>query len=48
MYKQRQINNTFDCFRFAVGSTVELALKIARGEVKNGFAVVRPPGRYQV
>ncbi|XP_023329584.1 histone deacetylase 4-like [Eurytemora carolleeae] len=32
--------------RFAVGSTVELALKIARGEIKNGFAVVRPPGHH--
>ncbi|XP_051996257.1 histone deacetylase 4-like isoform X2 [Xyrauchen texanus] len=32
--------------RFAVGSVVELVFKVATGELKNGFAVVRPPGHH--
>jgi hypothetical protein len=32
-------------FRYAVGSAVELGLKISRGELRNGFAIVRPPGK---
>ncbi|CAL8290076.1 unnamed protein product [Lota lota] len=32
--------------RLAVGSVVELVLKVATGELKNGFAVVRPPGHH--
>ncbi|KAF4087129.1 hypothetical protein AMELA_G00092490 [Ameiurus melas] len=32
--------------RLAVGSVVELVFKVAAGELKNGFAVVRPPGHH--
>uniref|UniRef100_A0A8C4YVR6 Histone deacetylase n=1 Tax=Gadus morhua TaxID=8049 RepID=A0A8C4YVR6_GADMO len=32
--------------RMAVGSLIELAFKVAAGELKNGFAVVRPPGHH--
>uniref|UniRef100_A0A8C5CZ28 Histone deacetylase n=1 Tax=Gadus morhua TaxID=8049 RepID=A0A8C5CZ28_GADMO len=32
--------------RLAVGSVVELVFKVASGEIKNGFAVVRPPGHH--
>ncbi len=30
----------------AVGSVIELADKILSGEVRNGFAFVRPPGHH--
>lgn len=29
-----------------MGSVIELADKVAKGEVQNGFAVVRPPGHH--
>ncbi|XP_038044439.1 histone deacetylase 4-like isoform X3 [Patiria miniata] len=32
--------------RIAAGSVIELAFKVAAGELKNGFAVVRPPGHH--
>ncbi|KAG8004559.1 Histone deacetylase 4 [Nibea albiflora] len=32
--------------RLAVGSVVELVFKVATRELKNGFAVVRPPGHH--
>nr|DBA22240.1 TPA: hypothetical protein GDO54_013286 [Pyxicephalus adspersus] len=32
--------------RTAVGSLLELAFKVASGELKNGFAVIRPPGHH--
>ncbi|XP_068165092.1 histone deacetylase 4-like isoform X3 [Antennarius striatus] len=32
--------------RLAVGSVVELVFKVATQELKNGFAVVRPPGHH--
>ncbi|KAJ8349641.1 hypothetical protein SKAU_G00247710 [Synaphobranchus kaupii] len=32
--------------RLAVGSVIELVFKVASGELKNGFAVVRPPGHH--
>uniref|UniRef100_A0A8C7CTJ0 histone deacetylase n=1 Tax=Oncorhynchus kisutch TaxID=8019 RepID=A0A8C7CTJ0_ONCKI len=32
--------------RLAVGSVVELCFKVAAAELKNGFAVVRPPGHH--
>uniref|UniRef100_A0A8C9VBH6 Histone deacetylase n=1 Tax=Scleropages formosus TaxID=113540 RepID=A0A8C9VBH6_SCLFO len=32
--------------RLAVGCVVELVFKVASGELKNGFAVVRPPGHH--
>uniref|UniRef100_A0A8C1RNM2 Histone deacetylase n=1 Tax=Cyprinus carpio TaxID=7962 RepID=A0A8C1RNM2_CYPCA len=34
--------------RLAVGSVVELVFKVASRELKNGFAVVRPPGHHDV
>jgi histone deacetylase 4/5 len=30
----------------AVGCVVDLASKAASGEIKNGFAIVRPPGHH--
>ncbi|CAL9702521.1 unnamed protein product [Knipowitschia caucasica] len=38
--------HTSTASRTAAGSVVELALKVAKGELKNGFAVVRPPGHH--
>ncbi|KAK7793181.1 hypothetical protein R5R35_012827 [Gryllus longicercus] len=38
--------HTAPAARMAVGCVVELALKAATGEIKNGFAVVRPPGHH--
>ncbi len=32
--------------RLAAGSTVDLALRVARGELPSGFALVRPPGHH--
>lgn len=32
--------------RMATGSVIELAFSVARQEVRNGFAVVRPPGHH--
>uniref|UniRef100_A0A8C3JEZ2 Histone deacetylase n=1 Tax=Calidris pygmaea TaxID=425635 RepID=A0A8C3JEZ2_9CHAR len=32
--------------RMAVGCLVELSFKVASGEIKNGFAVIRPPGHH--
>ncbi|XP_050183856.1 histone deacetylase 5 isoform X2 [Myiozetetes cayanensis] len=32
--------------RTAVGCLLELAFKVAEGELKNGFAVIRPPGHH--
>ncbi|XP_075997062.1 histone deacetylase 7-like [Genypterus blacodes] len=32
--------------RLAAGCVTDLALKVAQGELKNGFAVVRPPGHH--
>ncbi|XP_066883406.1 histone deacetylase 4 isoform X6 [Kogia breviceps] len=32
--------------RLAVGCVLELVFKVATGELKNGFAVVRPPGHH--
>jgi acetoin utilization deacetylase AcuC-like enzyme len=32
--------------RLAAGSTVDLALRIARGEARSAFALIRPPGHH--
>ncbi|XP_063485173.1 histone deacetylase 5 isoform X14 [Symphalangus syndactylus] len=32
--------------RMAVGCLLELAFKVAAGELKNGFAIIRPPGHH--
>ncbi|KAL0977833.1 hypothetical protein UPYG_G00161890 [Umbra pygmaea] len=39
-------SHTSTASRLAAGSVTELALKVAQGELKNGFAVVRPPGHH--
>ncbi|XP_076124605.1 histone deacetylase 7 isoform X1 [Alosa pseudoharengus] len=38
--------HTSTASRMAVGSVTDLALKVAQGELRNGFAVVRPPGHH--
>ncbi|XP_029171772.1 LOW QUALITY PROTEIN: histone deacetylase 9 [Nylanderia fulva] len=38
--------NTAPAARMAVGCVVDLASKTAIGDIKNGFAVVRPPGHH--
>uniref|UniRef100_A0A671L9Q0 Histone deacetylase n=1 Tax=Sinocyclocheilus anshuiensis TaxID=1608454 RepID=A0A671L9Q0_9TELE len=50
----RQVDNdtiwnemhTSTASRLAAGSVTELAFRVAKGELKNGFAVVRPPGHH--
>lgn len=32
--------------RMAAGCAIELAMKVGAGEIKNGFAIVRPPGHH--
>ncbi|XP_028265528.1 histone deacetylase 7 isoform X2 [Parambassis ranga] len=39
-------SHTSTVSRMAAGSVVELAFRVAKGELKNGFAVVRPPGHH--
>ncbi|KDR16176.1 Histone deacetylase 4, partial [Zootermopsis nevadensis] len=38
--------HTAPAARMAVGCVVDLAFKAATGDIKNGFAVVRPPGHH--
>ncbi|KAJ8404036.1 hypothetical protein AAFF_G00343860 [Aldrovandia affinis] len=38
--------NTPTASLMAAGSVTELAFRVAKGELKNGFAVVRPPGHH--
>ncbi|CAG0884696.1 unnamed protein product [Cyprideis torosa] len=38
--------HTSTAARTAAGCTVELAMKVAMGELRNGFALVRPPGHH--
>ncbi|CAB1315478.1 unnamed protein product, partial [Coregonus sp. 'balchen'] len=38
--------HTSTASRLAAGSVTELAFRVAQGELKNGFAVVRPPGHH--
>ncbi|XP_024082353.1 histone deacetylase 4 isoform X13 [Cimex lectularius] len=38
--------HTAPAARIAVGSVIDLAIKTATGDIKNGFAVVRPPGHH--
>ncbi|XP_073708025.1 histone deacetylase 7 [Garra rufa] len=35
-----------DILKMTVGSVIELALRVAGGELRNGFAVVTPPGHH--
>nr|XP_046251868.1 histone deacetylase 7 isoform X2 [Scatophagus argus]XP_046251869.1 histone deacetylase 7 isoform X2 [Scatophagus argus]XP_046251870.1 histone deacetylase 7 isoform X2 [Scatophagus argus] len=39
-------SHTSTASRMAAGSVIELAFRVAKGELKNGFAVVRPPGHH--
>jgi acetoin utilization deacetylase AcuC-like enzyme len=39
-------NESFETALLAAGSTVELALRIARGDCRYGLAAVRPPGHH--
>ncbi|KAM6982990.1 histone deacetylase 7 [Tautogolabrus adspersus] len=39
-------SHTSTASRMAAGSVVELAFRVAKRELKNGFAVVRPPGHH--
>nr|XP_020468260.1 histone deacetylase 7-like isoform X2 [Monopterus albus] len=39
-------SHTSTASRLAAGNVVELAFRVAKGELKNGFAVVRPPGHH--
>ncbi|XP_067316073.1 histone deacetylase 7 isoform X1 [Pseudorasbora parva] len=43
-----QSNNSCStlALKMAIGSVIELALHVARGELRNGFAVVTPPGHH--
>ena len=38
--------HTAPAAKMAVGCVIELAFKTAIGDIKNGFAVVRPPGHH--
>ncbi len=38
--------HTAHATRMAAGCVTELATRVAIGELKNGFAVVRPPGHH--
>uniref|UniRef100_A0A0K8RUH2 Histone deacetylase n=1 Tax=Crotalus horridus TaxID=35024 RepID=A0A0K8RUH2_CROHD len=38
--------HSFSAARLAAGCVIELVFKVATGELKNGFAVVRPPGHH--
>ena len=38
--------HTASAARTAAGCVTELALKVASGEIRNGFAIVRPPGHH--
>uniref|UniRef100_A0A3Q3ADQ6 Histone deacetylase n=1 Tax=Kryptolebias marmoratus TaxID=37003 RepID=A0A3Q3ADQ6_KRYMA len=39
-------SHTSTASRMAAGSVVELSFRVAKGDLKNGFAVVRPPGHH--
>lgn len=39
-------HHTASAARMAAGCVIDLSLKAARGEIRNGFAVVRPPGHH--
>ncbi|XP_053311882.1 histone deacetylase 7 [Spea bombifrons] len=39
-------HNSSNAARWAAGSVIDLAFKVTTGELKNGFALVRPPGHH--
>ncbi|KAG5865994.1 hypothetical protein JTB14_006248 [Gonioctena quinquepunctata] len=38
--------DTFDCAKSAADAALTLTLKVSKGELKNGFALIRPPGHH--
>lgn len=38
--------NTYESALYAAGSVIEMVDHIIRGDIKNGFALVRPPGHH--
>lgn len=38
--------HTSDCSRVSAGCTIEATLAVARGDVSNAIAIVRPPGHH--
>ncbi|KAA1065768.1 Histone deacetylase hda1 [Puccinia graminis f. sp. tritici] len=38
--------DTFDCARLSCGGVIEMCRAVMDGKIKNGFAVVRPPGHH--
>lgn len=38
--------STTQCAQLSCGGTVEAALAVATGKVRNAFAIVRPPGHH--
>ncbi|EGG03660.1 uncharacterized protein MELLADRAFT_90044 [Melampsora larici-populina 98AG31] len=37
---------TFDCARLSCGGVIEMCRAVVEGRIRNGFAVVRPPGHH--
>ncbi|POW19340.1 hypothetical protein PSHT_04791 [Puccinia striiformis] len=38
--------DTFDCARLSCGGVIEMCRAVMDGKIKNGFAIVRPPGHH--
>ncbi|CAH7689737.1 hypothetical protein BY996DRAFT_7125185 [Phakopsora pachyrhizi] len=38
--------DTFDCARLSCGGVIEMCRAVVEGRIKNGFAIVRPPGHH--
>lgn len=38
--------DTFDCARLSCGGVIEMCRAVVDGRIRNGFAVVRPPGHH--
>ncbi|XP_071809445.1 histone deacetylase 6-like isoform X3 [Asterias amurensis] len=39
-------NHSYECAALAVGGMLDLTEKVVKGELRNGFAIVRPPGHH--
>lgn len=39
-------NDSAFCARLSCGSTIEICKEVASGRIRNGFAIVRPPGHH--
>ena len=42
----RTVHSNLFCLFQAAGCVIELAFKVASAELKNGFAIIRPPGHH--